>query len=314
MSGCVDIVSTEKKKVVLSGLGECGYNKVAAAIQTGKEMIMAEFGENLKRVREDKGITQQTLAEQLYVTRQAISRWEGGSRYPDLMTAKKMAQYLEVSLDELLSDDDMKLYVENGAIMDSLVAKRAQIVMIALTLMCTLIHIIFYMVQNFVPDTIMITSTSELIKSILLVAVLGYAVYGAINDRLTPKVTMWLAVIFLGTGLVTAISCLVLEDMVFSRPYLLGAGALNIIFLVSCIRFFGGKKHISPIPIYVMTGIYSVSGLVSWLVSFSQEYPVEVYRDAVMLNIIGTLNGILLLGLLAIMAYTLDRKRKLAER
>ena len=38
---------------------------------------MAEFGENLKRVREEKGITQQTLADYLYVTRQAVSRWEG---------------------------------------------------------------------------------------------------------------------------------------------------------------------------------------------------------------------------------------------
>ena len=63
---------------------------------------MAEFGENLKRIREAKGMTQQTLADYLYVTRQAVSRWEGGSRYPDLMTAKKMAQFLETSVDKLL--------------------------------------------------------------------------------------------------------------------------------------------------------------------------------------------------------------------
>lgn len=40
--------------------------------------IMAEFGENIKRIREEKGLTQQTLADNLYVTRQAVSRWEGG--------------------------------------------------------------------------------------------------------------------------------------------------------------------------------------------------------------------------------------------
>ncbi len=39
---------------------------------------MVEFGEQLRREREAKGMTQQTLAEQLYVTRQAISRWECG--------------------------------------------------------------------------------------------------------------------------------------------------------------------------------------------------------------------------------------------
>ena len=52
---------------------------------------MAEFGENIRRAREELGITQQTLADKLYVTRQAVSRWENGSRYPDLMTAKKLA-------------------------------------------------------------------------------------------------------------------------------------------------------------------------------------------------------------------------------
>jgi transcriptional regulator with XRE-family HTH domain len=79
------------------------YNEVAAASTTKKGMtVMAEFGENLKRVREEKGLTQQTLADNLFVTRQAVSRWEGGSRYPDLMTAKKMAQFLEVSLEWVL--------------------------------------------------------------------------------------------------------------------------------------------------------------------------------------------------------------------
>ena len=68
---------------------------------------MAEFGENLRKAREKKGITQQTLADQIYVTRQAVSRWEGGSRYPDLMTAKKLAALLGTTLDELVRDDDL---------------------------------------------------------------------------------------------------------------------------------------------------------------------------------------------------------------
>ena len=56
---------------------------------------MIEFGEKLKSLRESKGITQQTLADQLYVTRQAVSRWECGARYPDLLTAKRIAQALD---------------------------------------------------------------------------------------------------------------------------------------------------------------------------------------------------------------------------
>lgn len=61
---------------------------------------MVEFGEKLKRAREEKGMTQQTLSDHLYVTRQAVSRWECGARYPDLLTAKKLSEVLEVSLDE----------------------------------------------------------------------------------------------------------------------------------------------------------------------------------------------------------------------
>lgn len=66
---------------------------------------MAEFGEQLRKAREEKGITQQTLAEELYVTRQTISRYENGERYPDIVTLKKMSAFLGVSTDYLLCAD-----------------------------------------------------------------------------------------------------------------------------------------------------------------------------------------------------------------
>ena len=52
----------------------------------------------------------------LYVTRQAVSRWECGARYPDLLTAKKLSDVLEVSLDELLSGEEMKKCVEKSSL------------------------------------------------------------------------------------------------------------------------------------------------------------------------------------------------------
>lgn len=64
---------------------------------------MIEFGEKLKHLREEKGMTQQTLADLLYVTRQAVSRWECGARYPDLMTAKRIAEVLETSIVDVLN-------------------------------------------------------------------------------------------------------------------------------------------------------------------------------------------------------------------
>jgi DNA-binding transcriptional regulator YiaG len=51
---------------------------VTISIRSKEEIYMVEFGEQLRRIRESKGMTQQTLAEYLYVTRQTVSRWECG--------------------------------------------------------------------------------------------------------------------------------------------------------------------------------------------------------------------------------------------
>ena len=90
---------------------------------------MVEFGEQLRRAREEKGMTQQSLAEQLYVTRQAVSRWECGDRYPDLLTTKKISQILEVSLDDLLSGKEMEKVVERNPVIEK---KSVNNIMIAL--------------------------------------------------------------------------------------------------------------------------------------------------------------------------------------
>ena len=60
------------------------------------------IGEMIRTRREEQGMTQQELAGNLYVSRQTVSRWESGSRCPDLMTVKKIAGILGVSLDELV--------------------------------------------------------------------------------------------------------------------------------------------------------------------------------------------------------------------
>ena len=68
------------------------------------------FGNNIKKLREEKNLTQQQLADKLYVSRQTICRWENGSRCPDLITAKKLALELKVSMDELISDEADVVY------------------------------------------------------------------------------------------------------------------------------------------------------------------------------------------------------------
>lgn len=70
-----------------------------------------KFGEAIKAKREQLGLTQQDLAEKLFVSRQTVCRWENGSRCPDLIMAKKIALVLDISLDELIPGEAVQDYV-----------------------------------------------------------------------------------------------------------------------------------------------------------------------------------------------------------
>ena len=62
------------------------------------------FGENLKNVRKQRGITQEDLAETLSVSRQAISKWESDNGYPETEKLLLLSKKLNISLDYLMND------------------------------------------------------------------------------------------------------------------------------------------------------------------------------------------------------------------
>ena len=62
------------------------------------------FGKRLKELRIEKGLSQQKLGELLGFCNQTISFWENGCREPDLDTLVQIAQYFEVSIEELLEE------------------------------------------------------------------------------------------------------------------------------------------------------------------------------------------------------------------
>lgn len=57
------------------------------------------LGENIKRLRRERDITQETLAEFLGVTFQSISKWERGESYPDITLLPAIAGFFNVSID-----------------------------------------------------------------------------------------------------------------------------------------------------------------------------------------------------------------------
>ena len=66
-----------------------------------------EFNEKLQQLRAGKNLTQEQLAEQLYVSRTAISKWESGKGYPNIESLKCISKFFSVSIDELLSGEKL---------------------------------------------------------------------------------------------------------------------------------------------------------------------------------------------------------------
>lgn len=71
-------------------------------------------GKNIKAFREQKNLTQEQLAEQLNVTRQAVSSWETEKTQPDVETLHKIACALECSVEELIYGERRKFTIVNN--------------------------------------------------------------------------------------------------------------------------------------------------------------------------------------------------------
>ena len=66
-----------------------------------------KFNENLKNLRKQKGLTQEELASALFVSRTAVSKWESGRGLPSIDSLKQIADFFSVSLDALLSGEEI---------------------------------------------------------------------------------------------------------------------------------------------------------------------------------------------------------------
>ena len=71
-----------------------------------------EFHEKLQELRKQKGLTQEELAESLYVSRTAISKWESGRGYPNIDSLKAISKFFSVTIDELLSGEEVLTIAE----------------------------------------------------------------------------------------------------------------------------------------------------------------------------------------------------------
>ena len=66
-----------------------------------------EFNEKLQELRKSRSLTQEELAEALFVSRTAVSKWESGRGYPSLDSLKEISRFFSVSIDDLICSEEI---------------------------------------------------------------------------------------------------------------------------------------------------------------------------------------------------------------
>ena len=75
-----------------------------------------DFNEKLQELRKQKGLTQEELAKALFVSRTAVSKWESGRGYPSIDSLKAISAFFSVSVDQLLSGEELLTAAEEDNI------------------------------------------------------------------------------------------------------------------------------------------------------------------------------------------------------
>ncbi len=76
------------------------------------------FAEKLQILRKSKGLTQETLAEKLNVSRPAVAKWESGQAYPDISNLIQISDIMNVTIDYLVRDQQCMMSVSNDETTD----------------------------------------------------------------------------------------------------------------------------------------------------------------------------------------------------
>lgn len=218
-----------------------------------------EFGEKLKKVREDKGMTQQTLANHLYVTRQAVSRWECGARYPDLLTAKKISEFLDVSIDELVSGENTKQSIEKRSVIEMPRAVILQSSLYAAVFLANLLSCVF-LAASFIRGDVEISALlAYFIKYFVLSVLFAAGCILSVNRKLTPKNTGIMASSYFFVCFAYQAAVCLLNGQGFDMGFALLRGIIIYgLSIAVLIRFYFSPERISPLPVYLLSLIWIV--------------------------------------------------------
>ena len=143
-----------------------------------------EFHEKLQQLRKRKGLTQEELAQQLYVSRAAVSKWESGRGYPAIDSLKAIAKFYSVTIDELLSGDEMLTIAEETQKQHALHFRATVFGLLDLSAVAYLFLPLFGQQQNGIVQAVsllLLTDTSPYLKTAYMAVVISMILWGILT-------------------------------------------------------------------------------------------------------------------------------------
>lgn len=151
------------------------------------------LSEKIYTLRKKRGLSQEQLAEQLGVSRQAVSKWESGTALPEIDKLILLSEYFNVSIDYLVKDQDEQAApgdnAENGReinhdLNDTHDKSKIQVIGLAICIIGVVCMILWGVVSVFMPSGTEQISTSSMIQlngsGILLMLCTLLTVVGAV--------------------------------------------------------------------------------------------------------------------------------------
>ena len=143
-----------------------------------------EFNEKLQNLRKNKGLTQEELAETLYVSRTAISKWESGRGHPSIDSLKEIAKYFSVTIDELLSGDEILSIAEEDTKQKEIHSRSLLFGLLDVSILLFFFLPFFGQKSNEIVESVSLLSLngiSPYLKAIYFAIVISISVYGILN-------------------------------------------------------------------------------------------------------------------------------------
>lgn len=198
-----------------------------------------KFCEKLKELRRQKGLTQEELAAKLFVSRTAVSKWESGKGYPNIESLKAIACFFEITVDELLSGDELLTLAEEDTKQHKRHFKSLVFAFLDLSVALLLFLPFFAQTVNgtlYSVSLLKLTEIAPYLKVAYFTLVFGIFFFGILTLALqTLENSLWLKVknkISLGLTLMGAL-LFVISLQPYAAVFLLSVLAIKVLILIN---------------------------------------------------------------------------------